>query len=48
LGLNILDYYGVNRGSPPPPLDPSSKMNKTVKNHRRESFLAEQLRGGIL
>jgi len=27
-------------------LDPSSKMNKPVKNRRRESLLAERLRGG--
>jgi hypothetical protein len=28
-------------------LDPSSKMNKPVKNRRRESLLAGRLRGGI-
>ena len=27
-------------------LDPFSKMNKPIKNHRRENLLSERLRGG--
>jgi hypothetical protein len=44
LYLNILDYSGFNRGSPPLFQASPSKMNKTVKNRHRESLLAERPR----
>ena len=43
LDFNTLDYQDISRVHPSLLPSPSSKMNKLVKNRRRESLLSERL-----